>query len=235
MGLPSVLVFTPIYEGKEYCLKEFMETASKLNYPNMKHIIIDNSQDQNFYKRIKPIINEYGCDLYYSGRGNNSREALARSENLARQMALKEGYDYLFSLESDIFPPKDIIQRLLVTNKDVISGLYLIGDENYRIPCITVLEWNDRLQAYGTRHLKPDEIRNYINTGIKQVGAAGMGCCLIHKNVFQKIKFTYDQRFRGHSDIYFFNDCFRNRIPVFVHTDIYCEHDNSSWLNVKDR
>ncbi len=232
---PKILIFTPIYEGKDYCLDTFLEHARNIDYPNSRHIIIDNSKDDSYYKYLKTKVDKE--EVYRVERGNNSRETLARTQNFARRIALNEGYHFLFSLESDVMVPRDTIKGLLISGKSVISGLYFIGDRNkgVRVPCITVRKWNDQIGAYGSRLLAPEEFYDYLNQGIKHVHAAGMGCCLMHRSVFAQFPFTYDYRYKGHSDIYFFNDCFRRGIPVFVHTDIVCDHQNSKWEDVEDR
>ena len=234
--LPKTLIFTITYSGKDYCLDEFIENAQKINYPNYKHIMIDNTADGGvYYNKIKEKLEPLGIEVYRTERGNNSREALARSQNFARDYALENNYDYMFSLESDIFPPHDIIQNLIGSGKRVITGLYFIGTKNLKVPCITLLKFNNTLGAWGTRLLAVDEFNAYIRNGVKQVAAGGFGCCLIERAVFEKIEFYYDSRLSGHSDVYFFNDCFRNKIYVYVDTDIVCEHKNSEWSDVEDR
>jgi len=232
MNIPKVLIFTPIYEKKDYCLDMFIKHCSQINYPNFKHIYIDNSKGMEYTNKLK----NKGLEVYHTDRGANSREALARSQVFARQKALKEGYDYIFSLESDIMiPDGTIIQRLISTGKEVISGLYFIGNDKIKLPCITLPEFDKTLGAFGTRLLKQEELNQFFGNGLQQVQAAGMGCCLISKYVFEKISFFYDPRFMGHSDIYFFNNCFENNIPVWFDTDYVCEHDNSDWSELKDR
>lgn len=230
----KVLIFTPTYEGKDYCLTEFLESAKKLkeNYPNSRHIFIDNSVTPEYYLKLVGL----GLDAHRVRRGNNSRESLARAQNYARKIALEEGYDYMFSLESDIFAPPETLKTLVMTGKDIVTGLYYIGDKSkIRVPCITVSKFNEQINAWGTRLLTMEEWPEYKNKGLKECQAGGMGCCLMHRRVLEKITFTYDPRFTGHSDIYFFNTVKTLGFKTFVHTDIFCEHENSSWKEVKDR
>lgn len=238
MRVPKILVFSVTYEGKDYCLDEFITHSSEINYPNYKHIIIDNSNDDGRYSRkLRKKLTPLGYDVHKVERGNNTREALTRSQNFARQIAIDEGYDYMFSLESDVMCPKDIIQRLMQHAKPVTTGLYHIGDRSkgIRVPCITLAQFNDRIGAWGTRLLKVEEFAEYTNKGLKQVQAGGFGNCLIRRDIFIKYPFWYDSRFQGHSDIYFFNDLFQRKIPVFVDTDIVSDHQNVNWNTVKDR
>jgi hypothetical protein len=233
MGVPSVLIMTPIYDKKDYCLKKFLEHSNNISYPNKKHIFIDNSEGMDYTKKLRKM----GLIAYHVERGQNTRESLARAQNFGRRYAIENKFDYLFSLESDVMVHPDIIQRLMIHGKNVISGVYLIGapGQPIRIPCITLPEWHPELGAFGTRLLKPEEWQEYVHKGIKQVQAAAFGCCLIHKSIFSTVTFYYDARFMGHSDVYFFNEMFKRREAVWVDTDLFCDHDNSDWAKVEDR
>lgn len=229
---PKVLVFTPVYEKKDYCFDKFMSNAKKLTYPNFDHIIIDNSKTKDYYTSLK---RRGYKNVYHIERGNNTREALARAENFARKKAIEGGYDYLFSLESDILCPPEIIETLMSHRKKVVTGLYMIGVNGVSIPCITVPEFSDKLQALGTRLLKREEIPKYQNAGLAQVHTGGLGCALIHRDIFTKYVFRYDPRYQSHSDVYFFSDLWNDQVPIYVDTDMYCDHDNSDWALVEDK
>lgn len=237
MGLPKILIFTSIYDAKDYCLDEFVNKALKITYPNKHHIFIDNSANKDYFLKLKRKLQPLGFSVYHIERGSNSREAIARTQMFARNKAITGNYDYLFSLESDIMVPSNILEQLLKHGKDVITALYHIGDrkKGQRVPCITLPDYNKYLNAFGTRLLSPEEWSSYTRQGLKQVQAGGFGTCLIHKRIFRRFPFFYDPRFQGHSDIYFFNTLFMSRIPVFVDTDIVCEHKNSNWDEVEDR
>jgi len=232
---PKVLVFTPIYKAKDYCLDEFLENCKKITYKNYEHIIIDNSDTKQYYYELQSRLEGTGIKVFHTERGNNSREALARAQNVARKYFLEGDYKFLLSLESDIFPPIDFIQKLILHLRPVVTGFYEIGSQTVRLPCITIKEYHKNLGAFGTRLLRKDEYKDYTNVGLKEVAAGGMGICLMERWVVELFPFYYDPRFTGHSDVYFFNDCLNHSIPVYVDTDIVCDHKNSDWANVTDR
>ncbi len=236
MGLKEVLIFTITYEGKDYVLDEFIKHALAIDYPNKKHVIIDNSNDDGAYtKKLKEKLEPLGFEIYHVSRGNNSREALARSQNMARKIMLEGSYDYTFSLESDILVPPNIIQELMVFNKPCIGAMYYIGDpKKIRVPCITILDKKDT-GLLGTRLLKPDEFSDYTHKGLKQIASCGLGATLIKREVLEKFHFFYHPTLRGHSDIFFYNDLYNNGIPAYVNTDIVVKHKNMSWELVEDR
>lgn len=233
MKAPKVLVFTTTYEGKDYVFEEFLKCVQSINYPNFKHIWLDNSVGDDYYNKLK----SRGLEVYKIKRGGSSREAITRGQIFARNMAIEGGYDFLMSIESDLLVNPTVIQNLMRHWQPVVTVLYHIGpiDKGIRIPCISLPEYSQEHHGWGSRLLKPEEFMDYYRKGLKQVHTGGMGVCLIQKHVFENIPFYFDVRFAGHSDIYFFSKCFEARIPVFVDTDIVIEHKNSNWLDVKDR
>jgi glycosyltransferase involved in cell wall biosynthesis len=237
MKLPKVLIFTPVYDKKDYSMDKFIQNSLQINYPNYTHILIDNSATQDYVQVLIKKTKGTNIGVYHVQRGNNTRESLARAQNFARKIAIEQDYDYMFSLESDITCAPDTIQRLMLHNYKVTTGLYLIGDKktNTFIPCATLLEYQDNIKMYGTRLLKLDEIAEFIKPGLKQVAAGGFGCCLIARSVFTKITFMYEPHLDGHSDIWFFNECFRQQVPVIMDTSVKCDHDMSDWDEVKDK
>jgi cellulose synthase/poly-beta-1,6-N-acetylglucosamine synthase-like glycosyltransferase len=237
MNFPKILIFTPIYDGKDYSINTFVKHLKELKYPKdrYRHIFVDNSKDETYVSSLRKRFPEF--DFHYVGRGNNTREALARAQNYARKIMLDGDYSYLMSIESDIYFPPDTIYRLLKHGKTVISAYYDIGDRSkgIRHPVFTVPDFSKELNAYGTRLLTIQEVPQYRNNGLKKVQAAGMGCCLMHRDAVKLHAFYYDPRFNAHSDVYFFNKMFEHQIEVFADTDLYCEHMNSDWKKVQDR
>lgn len=238
MRWPKILVFTPIYHAKDYCLSEFLDNCAGFTYPNYEHIIIDNSNDGlRYYRKLKRKCEPYGIKVYHVNRGNTSREGLARAQNKAREIMLEGDYDYLMSLESDIFPGFNIMEALVWDNKEVVTGLYLIGDkkDGTRWPCITVNWQNPNTGTMGSQLLPRDEWDDYVNKGLKKVTAGGMGCCLMDREVIEKVAFTYIPGHRAHSDVFFFMDAQRLGYNVWVDTNLFCNHKNSDWSKVSDR
>jgi len=62
-----------------------------------------------------------------------------------------------------------------------------------------------------------------------EVGACGLGCVLIHKDVLKKIKFRFDKKYEGFDDIWFAYDAFNNNFKIFADTSIKCKHLIKGW------
>ena len=55
MKNPKVLVGCPTSFHKEYALKEYADAVKSLDYNNYDILLVDNSQDNDYYKKIKQI------------------------------------------------------------------------------------------------------------------------------------------------------------------------------------
>jgi len=232
MKIPKVLVFTITYEGKDYILDKFLEHAKNIDYPkdSYKHIFIDNSKGLEYYNKLKAL----GLEVYHVQRGANTREALARSQNFARKKMLDGDYDYALSLESDLLIKPDSLQKLIADGKDVVGALYMIGDEGYRLPCITVTKKHDN-GLIGSRLLDKEEVPDYLNNGLLPVNNGGLGCTLIKRKVLERIPFYYYPELKNHSDGFFANDVWKRGFRVYVDSDLILEHHNVPWATIGDR
>jgi len=228
---PRVLVFTITYSGKDYVYDMWKESAKKINYPNYDHLIVDNTDDDGTYASKL----EKDFWTIKTERGNNSREALARSQEVARRIAVEKGYDYFLSLESDILVTPTIIQDLIGNAKEYVGALYFIGDKDNRIPCITVPQKHEKTGLIGSRLIDKSETSKYYRKGLFNVNNCGLGCTLVRREVFEKIQFTYYPNLRTHSDAFFANDAWNAGFRVYVDTDIVLEHHNIPWSTVGDR
>ena len=89
--------------------------------------------------------------------------------------------EWVMWLDDDTVPPKGAIRRLLDLRREVAAGLYFLTSPG-NAPC-----------AYVRRESGfYSNIYNYTPGVLTRVDAVGMGCTLIHKNVYQKIMDTHE-------------------------------------------
>lgn len=238
---PRVLVGSPIYEEKEYCRRKFVQNVKSFTYPNFDFILVDNSKDLKYYTKLK---REGLCKVFHTDRGENSRQALATSQNFIREYALKHGFDYWMSVESDLFPPKDTIQKLMVHQKPVVGYPYMIGHEDVTEQDIMfggikktwcVFRYKKTEIGGGTELIPREEADKMMNTGLQKVHGMGVGCALIRRDVLERFKFWYDSRFKNkHSDVYFYLELHNAGVPVMLDTGVTVPHQPSRWELVSD-
>jgi len=121
METPKILVGAPISDMHAYCFDEFINAITSLSYPNYNILLIENSKTDTFYEKIKnkaPI-----HKITYQKR---ARERVTQAHNYLREKVINEDYDYLFILDQDVIPPKDVLERLTSHNKKVCFKLIKI-------------------------------------------------------------------------------------------------------------
>jgi len=239
---PRVLISCPTAKVKDYCFKEWIENVWSFTYPNYDVVMFDNTVDGGDYARHlnKYFKQNYGYDKNKKFKAYNSlvlnkvnrkmevTERMCLSHNDCRLEVLNNDYEYLFHLESDVFPPKDVIERLLFHKKKFVNGTYYTDEGAYRRAMIQIPI--EIASDYGTSYwiTSKDEI-TYVNGETYQMALAGLGCALIHYTLLKKIEFRFVNGINKHPDTFYAEDCADRNIPVFLDTSIICEHKNQSW------
>lgn len=240
MDFPKVLISCPTAIVKNYCFKEWLENALNFTYPNYQIILFDNTDDNgentkyynDFYQE------NYGYDKKFLAvnslitnnvkRPMNITEKLAMSHNDCRDATLDNNFDYLFHLESDVFPPKDVIERLMFHQKNVVGGLYHINYGVYRSAMIQI-NFEITPKLINSINLEPNIEHGFMDGKLHQVAHVGLGCVLLSKKVLQRLKFRSVNGINNHPDSFFAEDCYRYKIPIWIDTTIVCSHDNQDW------
>lgn len=236
---PKILVGIVTYDGKDYIFPKCYEAVRKLDYNNYDVLIVDNSKGSSYYSTL---LRRGYRNVTHLRRAKNSRDTLSDSQNYLRKRVLDDGYDYLLMIESDLIPPPQTIKRLLSHNKLVVGSTYWLqaniegSTEKASIPCIFFLDYKEREQAMGTRLIKPQELQQVLNTGLRTVHGCGLGCTLIARSIIEKYPFWTDERFTNkHSDVYFYMDLHNTHVPIYCDTDFAVPHYPSDWGQVFDR
>lgn len=117
---PKVLVACPNHVDKEYSFQRWIDNVKNLTYPNYDILVVDNSPDITFMERYKAQI----PILHITVNQELRMLAITRSMELIRQHFLSDNYAYWMNIESDVIPPKDIIEQLMKYKGDWISHAY---------------------------------------------------------------------------------------------------------------
>lgn len=224
MSNPKVLVGCPTSKHKEYCLSEYVKGVKRLDYENYDILLVDNSLGDSYADKIKKQKIKVIKDTYFQ----DVRQRIVHSRNILRELVFKGDYDYFLSLEQDVIPPPDIIQRLLAHKKEVVAGLYFVNKEKNTNGVITV---EPRPLVYvEVPDMDPDKMY-YLNKDFAQNSnqlieayATGLGCILISKEVLSKIPFRYEPEVDCYDDVFFAKDLKEKGIKLFVDLSIKCEH-----------
>ena len=150
-------------------------------------------------------------------------------ENMVRD-SLAKGAEWLLFIDSDTYLPKDGVMRMLQTGFPFISGLYFAKKPGMKLPCAWVKNKDGR---YWT--INPKE-----NKGLIEVDAVGMGCALIHRSIFDRLKppwfFWSHDRYSPEthelyqppfSEDFYFCARVRNELKenIILDMDLRCKHE----------
>lgn len=245
---PKVLICTPTSAYKDYCLPEWSEAIKKLTYP-ADIIIVDNSKNKNH--RLEFTKHDFGRKTWIVTappikEDTDLRYTMCRCNNFALNFAIENGYEYMMSIESDVFPPcDDAIETLLEHDKDVCGFAYFIGEYHRSIPIIqSRFTFDDGRCA---DYIGKDSFERFFDFDgtLREVPNLGLGFVLINlKNVFSKIpnfriseKEFYSQGndSRIHADTFFYTDLARIGIKTWCDTRYICDHHNNNWFKIWDK
>lgn len=213
-----VLVGCPTYEGKRYCLRKYIAGLKALTYPSKDILLIDNSPTSQFSQEIAqleiPVIRA-GCEL------RTPRDRIIHCRNILRKKVIEEGYDYFLSLEADVVPPSDVIEKLLAQNKDIVSAVvwYYSEYQGKRIPAPLLWDFDPQGDENNMVYVAKEEIQKQQ---LKEIKACSLSCCLIHRSVLEKITFRYLGE--SYDDVMFCIDARKSGYTIYVDTTAECTH-----------
>ena len=150
--------------------------------------------------------------------------------NLIADWVVK-GFDYLFSVDSDIAFPPDTLTQLLSHNRDMVSGLYI-----QRKPGEHILEVYEHNGFGGVTNIPYGKI---AGRGLVEIASCGFGCVLVKAEVLRAISYPH---FKYHSaidhantiseDVDFCRKALSAGFKIWADTNIKCRHIGSSTFTV---
>lgn len=150
--------------------------------------------------------------------------------NLIADWVVK-GFDYLFSVDSDIAFPPDTLERLLAHDRDMVSGLYI-----QRKPGEHILEVYEHNGRGGVTNIPYGKI---AGRGLVEIASCGFGCVLVKADVFRAIDYPH---FKYHSaidhantiseDVDFCRKALNKGFKIWADTNVKCRHIGSTTFTV---
>ncbi len=230
MIYPKVLIGTITFDGKGYVLDRFIERVKEFTYPDFEFVVFDNSKDDKYYNKIKAM----GINVIKAPYFEDTRKNICHSRNLLRKFFLESKAEYLFHLEQDVIPRRDVIEELMQWKKPIVGGWYYVNQgKAFKRACIfkgwiPIKDPGDlkgigmALEPYTDHDMMAEE-------RLMKVYLGSLGITLIHRDVFKNIKFWWAPEFTWHDDTTFFHDLEVYEIDFFIDTDLLCPHFQSDW------
>lgn len=149
--------------------------------------------------------------------------------NLIADWVVK-GYDYLFSVDSDIILPKNALKKLLEHDRDIVSGIYRQRKDQQ------IIEIYGHTESGGVSNIPFHLLEN---KGVVRIAACGFGCVLVKKQVLEKVgypQFEYysalDHKNTVSEDVDFCMKAINKGFKVWADTDLICDHIGSRVFSI---
>lgn len=143
--------------------------------------------------------------------------------NLIVNYVLNNGYDYLFSVDSDIVMPSDTLEKMLGHDKDMVTGLYI-----QRIEGTHTVEVYMPNKTGGLTHIPYNLLKD---KGLVEVAGCGFGCVLVKRRVFEGLEYPHflyrsalDHKNTFSEDVYFCRQATNAGFTIWADTTILCDH-----------
>lgn len=152
------------------------------------------------------------------------RMALPVAQNAAVTCFLATEATHLFFTETDMLLPKETLPLLLSLRKPIVSGIYFERSGSGQ-PCLYARAPGDDAYAHVGIRLFPRDTPF-------QVDCCGMGCVLIARQVFERLRqpwFATDG-----SDVYFYTHARQAGIPVWAHPGVLCGQIDYTVVDYQD-
>ena len=189
-----------------------------IGIPTAKYIEVETFK--SIYDLIVPDGYEVDFQYFYGYRIDQVR-------NLISSWVVN-GYDYLFSVDSDISFAPDTLLKLLSLDKPIVGGVY-----RQRNP-------EQHLEVYDTNYRRMEW--SQLAFEIREIGALGFGCVLIKREVFEAIGhpwFEYhvalDHNQTFSEDLDFCKKAREKGFSIWVDSSILCGHHGMTSYQVDTR
>lgn len=186
--------------------------------PTAKNIEVDTFK--SIYDQIVSDNIEVDFQYFYGYRIDQIR-------NLIADWAIRGNYDYLFSVDSDVTFDKNVLQKFIDHDVDIVSGVYRQRKSEQILEIYSMeggnMDWAD---------LRDKEL--------VEIGACGFGCVLVKREVFEGVgqpAFEYhvalDHKNTISEDWDFCAKARAKNFKVWADTDVVCGHIGSTVFKIE--
>jgi len=138
----------------------------------------------------------------------------------------ERGYDYLFSVDSDLIFPADTLRKLLAHDRPIVSGLYIQRKHGEH-----TVEVYESTPTGGVTNIPYAKIKG---RGLVEIKGCGFGCALIKTEVIRSVghpQFVYysalDHKNTVSEDVDFCRKTTARGFTIWADTSIQCQHIGS--------
>lgn len=149
----------------------------------------------------------------------------SRTQIVSKFLGTQKDITHLLFLDYDVVPPMNAIEEMYKMDKDMVAANYPIYmDTQIHSASFKLVPEKDRYTPFS-----------YVDTGIHEVDAVGLGCTLIKREVLEKavqhrcfeMTYGWDKgvfKMKCTEDIIFSKVVKYEKFQIFVNLDLRCDH-----------
>lgn len=171
----------------------------------------------------------------------NEHGGLFDARDRVCRKTMREHFDYMLQLDSDMTFPPDALCKLLERDKDVITGVYVGKGENHKPVLFTELHKDDENSGpYGLKH----GLNELMKDDVFEVKGCGAGFLLVKEHVIRIMLIHKHEWFRPYAglgeDVSFCQRCTELGVKVYADKTIpmghikYTQYTLEDWTGVED-
>jgi cellulose synthase/poly-beta-1,6-N-acetylglucosamine synthase-like glycosyltransferase len=197
---------------------QFYEKINTFSYKHKKLVMVDSSEGNHYYRELLKM----GIlSIKVKPKTKSTIQTQHECYEMIRERFIKSNADHLLLLDENTMPPRDVIERLLLHRKDIVSGCTFVTEENKSR--LNIMETEDAINTYHTVELDTKAGYDFIDGKLKQIFNGGFACTLISREVLKKTPFRYEDKKDFPINLYFATDAKMFNFEWFVDTSIICE------------
>lgn len=204
---------------KDYCDEKFFKKIKELKGDNYVGVV-DNTIGNDYFKRLVRMVpgNIYKVNVPAEPKRTQFLRNVAESVSALREDFLQRDEDYFLIIESDVIPPKDLLQHFdnaieQLNCLDAVSKIAVDG-ENEKI----IKPWG----AIAAIYYKG--FHNYDLTGLQPTHHCLSGCTVYKREAVEKYPFRWsEENLDAFPDAFWSHDAGQEYSLWNDHT-IHCEH-----------
>lgn len=215
--MPKILIGVVTYGKHRYCLDEFLTCLQRQTVKADVLFVVNNGESA-----YATLIRSKGWNAVEDPKPATTRiDKILNGRKYIREHALKNGYDHLLFLDSDIMIHPRALDALLKTEGDVVAGVYLnafkLDGKTVIAPVLFKDLGNGECLLYTYEGAAPQKVM--------EIGAAGFGCTLISRKVLEAVDLrTFGNSQSGGEDMAFFVDARAKGFKTVANTFVKCLH-----------
>jgi len=212
-------------------MERWIKTLENQTHPPSYVYVVEQSKEDDNYNKWKDSFSNLPGDGMVRGEWSDFVfKRMTENRNKVREKFLETDCTHILMLDTDIFLNPNTIERLLAHDKDIVDPLIPCGLEKNkgRWPAVlkdTVIHFLPNGQ-YALDLYTWEEVEG---KGLQRVYAAGLGCSLAKRKVYEKVGFRWVKGLRAAEDMLWYEEVKSNDFEFWVDGDMRVTHEGNPW------